>query len=250
MSGHSKWHKIRHKKGATDAKRGNIFTKVGREITVAARNGGGNPDFNPSLRSALLAAKAVNMPSDNIQRAIKRGTGELEGVTYEEVTYEGYGPSGVAVMVRTLTDNKNRTVAELRHLFQKHNGTLGESGSVAYMFNRTGQILLDKAAATEDKLMEVALDAGANDVKDSGEQWEVLTAPEDLHKVLEGIEKGGIAGAKAEITMLPNITAPVGEAKAAESVLKFMDVVEEHDDVQNVFANFDIPEEILSSLGD
>lgn len=242
MSGHSKWHTIKHKKGALDAKRGKIFTKLIKEITVAARTGGsGDVDANARLRKAVNDAKAQNMPVDTITRAIKRGTGELEGVNYEEITYEGYGIGGVAVMVETMTDNRNRTVAELRHLFSKNGGNLGESGSVAWMFDKKGYIVVDKDAKPEDELFEIALEAGADDMQTEGDVFEIYTAPENFEAVHEAIKAAGIEPQAAEISMIPqNYTAL--EGADAKQMLKLYDALDDHDDVQKVYANFDIDE--------
>ena len=242
MSGHSKWHTIKHKKSALDAKRGKIFTKLIKEITVAARTGGGGDvDSNARLRKAVNDAKAANMPNDTIDRAIKRGTGELEGVNYEEITYEGYGIGGVAVMVQTLTDNRNRTVAELRHLFSKNGGNLGESGSVAWMFDKKGYIVVDKAAKSEDELFEIAIEAGADDVQEDGDNFEILTAPENFEAVSEAIKRAGIEAEAAEVSMIPQNYIRL-EGDDAKQMLKLYEAIEDHDDVQNVYANFDIDE--------
>ncbi|HEX8248861.1 MAG TPA: YebC/PmpR family DNA-binding transcriptional regulator [Pyrinomonadaceae bacterium] len=242
MSGHSKWHTIKHKKGALDAKRGKIFTKLIKEITVAARTGGtGDVDANARLRKAVNDAKAQNMPIDTITRAIKRGTGELEGVNYEEITYEGYGVGGVAVMVETMTDNRNRTVAELRHLFSKNGGNLGESGSVAWMFDKKGYIVVDKDAKAEDELFEIALEAGADDMQTEGDVFEIYTAPENFEAVNEAIKAAGIEPQAAEVSMIPqNYTAL--EGADAKQMLKLYEALDDHDDVQKVYANFDIDE--------
>jgi YebC/PmpR family DNA-binding regulatory protein len=243
MSGHSKWSTIKHKKGAADAKRGKVFTKLIKEITVAARMGGGDPDANPRLRTAIAAAKAENMPKDNMDRAIKKGTGELEGVDYEELTYEGYGPGGAAIFVECLTDNKNRTVAEVRHIFSKAGGNLGENGCVAWMFDKKGYIVVEQSAADEDTLMELALDAGAEDVREDGDNFEVITAPEDFEAVKEAIDGAGIATLDAEITMLPqNATEVAG--KEAEQIIRLMDALDDNDDVQKAYTNADIPDDI------
>jgi len=241
MSGHSKWATIKHKKAALDAKRGKLFTRLIKEITIAARNGG-DPDSNPRLRTAILAAKAVSMPADNIKRAIQRGTGEIEGGAIEEILFEGYGPGGVAIMVAAATDNRNRTVSEIRHLFSKHGGNLGELGSVGWMFERKSQILIDKDKATEDQLMELALEAGADDVKLEGEHWEILSAPESHHAVLEALEKAGIPTASAEIGMIPKNLVEV-DPRNIPGVMKLMEALEDHDDVQNVYTNADFGEE-------
>lgn len=240
MSGHSKWHTIKHKKGALDAKRGKLFTKLIKEITVAARSGGsGDISTNARLRKAVSDAKAANMPSDTIERAIKRGTGELEGVNYEEVTYEGYGPAGVAVIVETMTDNRNRTVSEIRHLFSKNGGNLGESGSVAWMFHKKGEILVDLNAKSEDELMEIALNAGAEDMKTDEDSYQIITAPEDFDAVLDAVKAAGIEPISAEVTMIPQNYIHI-EGKDAAQMLKLYEALDDHDDVQKVYANFDI----------
>jgi YebC/PmpR family DNA-binding regulatory protein len=247
MSGHSKWAGIKHKKAKVDAQRGRIFTKIIREITVAARVSGGDPGGNPRLRTAVQAAKAVNMPADNIERAIKKGTGELEGVTYEEITYEGYGPGGVAVLVEVLTDNKNRTVGEIRKIFSRHGGNLGEAGCVAFLFEKKGYIQVDAAKVDEDKLMTIALDAGAEDLRGEESVFAVTAAPKDFEKVRDAIVKSGIQPISAEITKLPKSSVRL-EGRPAEQMLRLMEELEEHDDVQHVYANFDIPEEIMAAL--
>jgi YebC/PmpR family DNA-binding regulatory protein len=242
MSGHSKWHTIKHKKGALDAKRGKIFTKLIKEITVAARTGGtGDVDANARLRKAVNDAKAQNMPNDTIDRAIKRGTGELEGVSYEEITYEGYGIGGVAVMVETMTDNRNRTVAELRHLFSKNGGNLGESGSVAWMFDKKGLIIVDKTAKSEDELFEIAIEAGADDMQDEGDVFEIYTAPESFDAVLDAIKAAGIEPQAAEISQIPQNYIHLTGAEAKQ-MLKLYEAIDDNDDVQKVHANFDIDE--------
>jgi YebC/PmpR family DNA-binding regulatory protein len=242
MSGHSKWHTIKHKKGALDAKRGKIFTKLIKEITVAARTGGsGDVDANARLRKAVNDAKAQNMPNDTIDRAIKRGTGELEGVNYEEITYEGYGIGGVAVLIETMTDNRNRTVAELRHLFSKNGGNLGESGSVAWMFDKKGLIIVDKSRKPEDELFEIAIEAGADDVSDEGDVYEIYTAPENYEAVSEAVKAAGIEPQAAEVSMIPqNYIKLTGDD--AKRMLKLYEAVDDNDDVQNIYANFDIDE--------
>ncbi len=242
MSGHNKWSTIKHKKGAADAKRGKLFSKLIKEITVAARMGGGDLESNPRLRTAVNTARAANMPKENIDRAIKRGTGEIEGVSYEEITYEGYGPGGVAVMVEVLTDNKNRTVAEIRHQFDKHNGNLGETGCVSWMFDKRGIVVVSQEGLTEDDVMEVAIDAGAEDVKTEGDTFEISTNQADLETVRSAVEEKGWKIELAEISMVPQNTVTV-EGKKAEQMLKMMDALEDHDDIQNVYANFDISEE-------
>ena len=248
MSGHSKWSTIKRKKGAIDAKRGRIFTRLIKEITIAARIGGGDQNGNPRLRTAVLAAKADNMPKDNIERAIKKGTGELEGFTIEEYTYEGYGPGGVAIMVEVMTDNKNRATAELRHAFTKHNGNMGEAGCVAWMFQKKGVIQYDQSAVEEEKLMEVALDAGADDVRDEGSVLEVTTDPKDFFKVKEKLDASGLPPCvMAEVSMVPQNTIKV-VGKEAEQVLRLMEALEDLDDTQKVYANFDIPEEEMDRL--
>ncbi len=247
MSGHSKWSTIKHKKAAKDAKRGKIFTKLIKEITVAARMGGGDVNANPRLRTAVLTARAASMPADNIDRAIKKGTGELEGVNYEEVSYEGYGPAGVAIMLSVLTDNRNRTVAEIRNLFGKHGGNLGETGCVAWMFSKKGVITVDKSAVAEERLFEIALEGGADDIADAGELFEVTVAPEKLEDVKTALEGGGIKAASAEVTMVPQNTI-TARGRDAEQTLKLLEVLEDHDDVQKVAANVDIPQEEVERL--
>lgn len=248
MSGHSKWSSIKHKKGAADAKRGKVFTRIIKELTVAARVGGGDPDSNPRLRTVVADAKAANMPADNIKRAIRRGTGEEPGVSYEEATYEGYGPGGAALMLETLTDNKNRTVSEIRHLLSKYGGNLGETNSVAWMFTKQGYILIEKSKVDEDGLMGVALDTGADDVRDDQDNWEVLTSPEDFHRVLDAVKGLGVETLMAEVAMLPQNYINL-EGKAAQQMLKLMGLLEDHDDVQHVWSNFNVEEkEIEASL--
>jgi YebC/PmpR family DNA-binding regulatory protein len=248
MSGHSKWHTIKHKKGAADAKRGKIFTRIIKELTVAARNGGGDPDTNPRLRTIIAEAKQHNMPADNIKRAIRRGTGEEEGVTYDEVVYEGYGPGGVAVLIEALTDNKNRTVGEIRHMFGKWGGKLGDPNSVARMFTKRGQIVVEKSKTEEETLMNAVLEAGADDMTDDGEAWEIVSAPDVHLGVLEAVKALGIEPASAEIAMLPSEYIKL-EGKQAQQMLKLMELLEEHDDTKNVWSNFDVDEkEIEASL--
>jgi len=244
MSGHSKWSTIKHKKAAKDAKRGKIFTKLIKEITVAARMGGGDINANPRLRTAVLTARSNSMPSDNIDRAIKKGTGELEGVTYEEIQYEGYGPGGVAIIAQVLTDNKNRTVSEIRRMFTKHGGNMGETGCVGWMFDKKGILTIDKSQIDEDRLMDIALDAGAEDVRDEGEVFEVVTQPEDFEKVKERLDQEKIAIASGQVSLVPKNTVDV-DAKNVEQVLKLSEELEDHDDVQNVAANFNIPDELM-----
>jgi YebC/PmpR family DNA-binding regulatory protein len=246
MSGHSKWATIKHKKAALDAKRGKKFTTLIKEIQIAARNGG-DPDANPRLRTAIAAAKAVSMPADNIKRAVMRGTGELEGGQIDEIMYEGYGPGGVAVLVNVATDNKNRTVSEVRHMFSKYNGNMGEPGSVAWMFERKGQIIIDQDKATEDQLMNIALDAGADDVRNDGGSWEILSAPESFVGVATAVEKAGIPIAEQNLAWIPKNTIEV-EGSNARGVLKMIESLEDHDDVLNVYANFDISEKEMEAL--
>jgi YebC/PmpR family DNA-binding regulatory protein len=247
MAGHSKWAQIKHKKAHTDAKRGKIFTKIVKEIAVAARLGGGDVDGNPRLRSAVEKAKEANMPSDNVKKAIMKGTGELPGATYEESTYEGYGPGGVAVLIQVLTDNRNRTVSEIRHILSKSGGSLGEAGCVSWMFEKKGYLLVDKNRIDEDSLMSVVLDAGAEDLRNDPkeENYEVITAPEHLAAVTHALDAQSIPAALAEITMLPKSYVPI-EGHAAEQMIRLIDALEDHDDVQNVYANFDIPDEAMA----
>jgi len=247
MSGHSKWSSIKHKKGAADAKRGKIFTKLIKEITVAARMGGGDPDGNPRLRSAIAAAKAENMPKENIERGIKKGTGELEGVSYEEANYEGYGPGGVAVLVDCLTDNKNRTVADIKHLFERHGGNLGEPGCVAWMFEQKGLIIFEKDKVDEEELFDLALEAGAEDVREEDTEFEVITEPSDLESVKQAIDDAGLSYTLAEVTKIPKNTVKV-EGKKAQQTLNLMQSIEDHDDVSHVYANCDIPDDIMEAL--
>ena len=246
MSGHSKWATIKHKKGAADAKRGKIFTRLIKEITIAAKGGGGDPDGNPRLRTAILAAKAENMPADNIKRAIQRGTGELEGLSYEEIVYEGYGPGGVAIMVQVLTDNKNRAVSEIRHAFTKNNGNLGEAGSVGYLFAKKGLIIVDKAKVSEDKLTEIALDAGADDLSDEGDSWEVLTDPKEFDAVLAAIKAAKIEPEHAEVTMIASTYQKL-EGPQAAAMMRLLEVLEDLDDTQNVYTNFDMDEAAIAA---
>ncbi|MFH1288568.1 MAG: YebC/PmpR family DNA-binding transcriptional regulator [bacterium] len=247
MSGHSKWSSIKHKKAKTDSQRGKLFTKIIRELTVAARSGGGDPNSNSRLRTAMQAAKEANMPGDTLKKAIQRGTGELPGVTYEEMNYEGYGPAGVAILLDVVTDNKNRTAAEIRNLFTRYNGNMGEIGCVCWMFQKKGLIAVDKKKAAEDQLMEIILDAGAEDIVDIGAGFEITTKPENLHIVKDSLLKKGIEPDSAQISMIPNNTITV-ENKEAEKVLKLIEALEEHDDVQNVYANFDIDESVVEKI--
>jgi YebC/PmpR family DNA-binding regulatory protein len=247
MSGHSKWATIRRKKEKTDAERGKVFTKLIKELTIAARHGGGDPDGNPRLRSAILAAKAANMPAANIDRAVKKGTGELPGVSYEEVNYEGYGPGGVAILVEVTTDNKNRTVSEIRNIFSKNGGNLGEVGCVGWMFEKRGLINVDKGEVEEDKLMEIVLDAGAIDMRSEEEYYEILAPFNMFEEVKQALEQNKISYSNAELTMIPQTNVKL-EGKEAEHMLKLMQALEEHDDVQKVYANFDISDEIMEKI--
>jgi len=247
MSGHSKWSTIKHKKGAADARRGKIFTKLIKEITVAARMGGGDVDANPRLRTAVAGAKAQNMPQDNITRAIKKGTGELEGVHYEETTYEGYGPGGAAILIEVMTDNKNRTVGEVRTILGKNGGHIGESGCVAYMFEKKGLMVVPADAMDEDALMELVLDAGADDLQSADGKYEILTARENFNAVHKTLEEKSIPMEVAELTAIPSNTVPVDE-KHGKALLRLMDLLEDHDDVQKVYSNFDIPEDVLAAI--
>ncbi len=244
MSGHSKWHSIKHKKAAADSKRGRIFTRLIKEMTAAARMGGGDPDANPRLRLAVSTAKASNMPAENIKRAIMRGTGELPGVSYEDVNYEGYGPGGVAIFMHVLTDNRNRTVAELRHILSKNGGNLGETGCVGWMFDRKGYFVVEKSVADEERLLELALGAGADDLREDGSNFEILTAPENFDAVRVALEGAKIVTAAAEISMVPQNYVKL-EGKNAQTMLKLMEALEDHEDIQNVWANFDIDESEL-----
>ncbi len=246
MSGHSKWATIKHKKGALDAKRGKIFTRLIKEITIAAKSGG-DPEKNPRLRTAVAAAKAENMPADNIKRAIQRGTGELPGVSYEEITFEGYGPGGVAILVEVSTDNRNRTVSELRHAFSKNGGNMGEAGSVAWMFHKKGDIIVPKAAAKEDDLMNIILEAGADDLKDDGDTWEILTDPSVYDTVLEAVKAAGIKPDVAEIGMVPQNYTKL-EGHQAGTMIRLLEALEDSDDVQHVYSNFDIDQKQLEEV--
>ena len=244
MSGHSKWSTIKHKKGAADAKRGKIFTKLIKEITVAARLGGGDIDANPRLRSAVTAAKSENMPKDNMERAIKKGTGELEGVNYEEVLYEGYGPGGAAILIESLTDNKNRAVAEIRNILNKNNGNLGENGCVAWMFDQKGYFVVEKEKIDEDFLMETAIDAGAEDVREDGVNFEIISNPKDFEPVKKALDNAKIAYIMAEVTKLPQTLLAL-EGKSAEQMIRLMDILDDCEDVQKVYTNADIPENLI-----
>jgi YebC/PmpR family DNA-binding regulatory protein len=248
MSGHSKWSTIKRKKGAIDAKRGRIFTRLIKEITVAARAGGGDPEGNPRLRTAVLAAKVENMPKDNIIRAIKKGTGEIAGEIYDEIMYEGYGPGGVAVLVECMTDNRNRTVADVRHFFAKNNGNLGESGCVSWMFDKKGLILVEKGKTSEEELLDMALEAGAEDVVEEESEFQIFTAPEDFEAVRTALEEKGVALVDASVSMVPKNTVEVVDEKVGRSLMKLMESLEDHDDVQNVYSNFDIDDELMEQI--
>lgn len=248
MSGHSKWSTIKRKKGAIDAKRGKIFTRLIKEITVAARTGGGDPDGNPRLRTAIAAAKTENMPKDNIARAIKKGTGEIAGEVYEEILYEGYGPGGVAVLVECMTDNRNRTVADIRHYFAKSSGNLGESGCVAWMFEKKGLLQVDKEKYSEEEIMDLALEAGADDVVEEDTEFHILTEPEDFSDVRDALEEKGVEFIEAAISMIPQNTVELTEENPARALLKLLENLEDHDDVQNVHANFDIDESLMEQI--
>jgi YebC/PmpR family DNA-binding regulatory protein len=248
MSGHSKWATIKHKKGALDAKRGKIFTRLIKEISIAAKNGGGDPDSNPRLRTAILAAKAENMPADNIKRAIQRGTGELPGAVYEEFSLEGYGPGGVAVLLDINTDNRNRTVSEIRHVFGKNGGNMASAGAVAYMFQKKGDIIIPKTAAKVDDLMNIIIEAGGEEEPiDDGENWEILTAPSAYEAMLEAVKKAGIEPASSSVSMIPQTYIKL-EGQAANTMIRLMEALEEHDDVQNVHSNFDIDQKLLEEV--
>lgn len=247
MSGHSKWHSIKHKKAAQDAKRGKMFTKIIHELVVAARIGGGDSDTNPRLRKAIADAKGVNMPSDNIKRAIMKGTGQLESTTYEEFSYEGYGAGGVAILVETLTDNKNRTVSEVRYIFSKNGGNMGESGCVAWMFSRKGYIVVEKAKASEDELLDLILEAGAEDLREDGSNFEIFTKPDDFEAVVNALQENNIEMAASSLGYIPQNYVKL-EGKQAQQLLRLMEELEDHDDVQNVWANFDIDEEEIAKF--
>ena len=248
MSGHSKWHSIKHKKGAADAKRGKLFAVLIRQIEVAARAGGGDPESNATLRTMITKARDASVPLDTIQRAIKRGTGEEEGVTYEAITYEGYAPGGVAVIVQCLTDNRNRTSAEIKNLFSRNGGSFAEPGAVSWQFERKGIVILDKAAATEDDLMLAAADAGAEDIQDLGEEWQVTTPPTELHAVRTAIEEAGMTVRSGDLTMIPTTSVALDSESQAKTMLRLMDALEDHDDVEAVYANFDIPDAVLEAV--
>ena len=248
MSGHSKWHSIKHKKGAADQARAKLFARLTRQIEVAAREGGGDPESNATLRTMVQKARDNSVPVDKIERAIKRGTGELEGKRYEAVSYEGYATNGIAVYVECLTDNRNRTTAEVKNIFNRNGGSIAEPGSVAWQFERKGLILVAAGTTTEDDLMTAALDAGAEDIVDTGDGWQVTTGATDLHAVRTALDGAGIPVQSADLTMLPGSTIPLGDEAAAKAVLRVVDALEDHDDVQNVYANFDIPDDILASV--
>jgi YebC/PmpR family DNA-binding regulatory protein len=247
MSGHSKWATIKHKKGALDAKRGKIFTRITKEITMAAKQGGGDPDKNPRLRTILLEARSQNMPNDNIKRAIQRGTGELPGVSYEEITFEGYGPGGVALIIEVTTDNRNRAVSEIRHMLGKHGGNLGETNSVSWMFHKKGVIVIPANAAKEDDLMNIVLEAGADDLTSDGENFEIITSPTAFEAVREAVTKAGITPASASVSMVPENYMKL-EGAAANQMIRLLEAVEDHDDVQNVYSNFDFDEKQIEAM--
>jgi YebC/PmpR family DNA-binding regulatory protein len=247
MSGHSKWATIKHKKGALDAKRGKIFTRLIKEITMAAKSGGGDADGNPRLRTAIAAAKAENMPADNIKRAVQRGTGELPGATYEEILFEGYGPGGVALLVDVTTDNRNRTVSEVRHMLGKNGGNLGESGSVAWMFHKKGEIVVPKTAAKEDDLMAIVLENGGEDLNDGGDNWEIITDPGAYEAVLEAVKKAGLEVVHSQVGMVPQNYIKL-EGAAANQMIRLLEAIEDHDDVQNVYSNFDFDQKQLEEV--
>lgn len=249
MSGHSKWATIKHKKGALDAKRGALFTKIIKEITVAAKNGGGSLETNPRLRTVVAKAKEANMPADNIERAIKKGTGELPGVVYEETTYEGYGPHGVAIMCEVLTDNKNRTTAEIRNILEKKGGSMSGAGSVSWQFHKKGFLVVKKELIDEEKLMTIVLDAGASDFSAEKDSYEVTTEPNDFEKVKKALQDAKVATESAEVTRIPSATVKIGNENEAKTILALIEALEEHDDVQNVYSNFDVPDDILQKLG-
>jgi YebC/PmpR family DNA-binding regulatory protein len=247
MSGHSKWATIKHKKGALDAKRGKIFTRLIKEITMAAKAGGGDVEGNPRLRGAVAAAKAENMPADNIKRAIQRGTGELEGVNYEEILFEGYGPGGVALLVEVTTDNRNRTVSDIRHMFTKGGGNLGESGSVAWMFHKKGSIIVSKAKSKEDDLMNIVLEQGGDDLNDDGDSWEIITPPSAYETVLDAVKKSGAEILHSQVGMIPKTYVKL-EGAAANQMIRLLETIEDHDDVQNVYSNFDVDQKQLEEV--
>ncbi len=249
MSGHSKWASIKHKKAATDAKRGRMFTRLIREISIAARMSGGDPDSNPRLRTAISAAKAENMPADNIKRAVKKGTGELPGVVFEEASFEGYGPGGVALMLEVTTDNRNRTVAEIRHLLSKHGGSMGENGCVSWMFNKRGYVVVSREGVDEEKLMSLVLEAGAEDMSEDGSRWEIFSSPKDHPQVVQAIQEGNVKVDFSEVAMIPQSQVKL-TGKPAQQMLKMIEELEDHDDIQNVYANFDIDESEMHALSE
>jgi YebC/PmpR family DNA-binding regulatory protein len=249
MSGHSKWHTIKHKKGALDAKRGKLFTRIIKEIVIAARHGGGSPESNPRLRTAISAAKGVSMPSDNIKRAILRGTGEGDGGQIDEITFEGYGPGGVAVMINTATDNRNRTVSDIRHAFSKHGGNLGEMNSVSWMFDRRSHFVIEKSVASEDQLMNLIIEAGGDDLQDAGDHWEVLSAPDAHFAMAQALETAGFATISSEIAMIPRNTCAL-EGPQLKAMLKLQDILEEHDDVQSVFSNLEFNDAVAAAASE
>ncbi len=249
MAGHSKWHNIQHRKGRQDAKRGKVFTKAAKEIIIAARHGGGDPTANPRLRQAIASARTVNLPKDKIDTAIKKGTGELEGDDLQEITYEGYGPGGVALLIETATDNRNRTVSEVRHILSKHGGSMGETGCVNWLFDRKGVIIFEKEKATEDQLMEIGLEAGAEDVVDDGDYWEVHTSPEDIDGVQQAFDAAELEYDRCEMTMVPQTTVEV-DANTGRKLIKMLELLDDNEDVQNVHSNFDLPDEVLAEMED
>lgn len=248
MAGHNKWSKVKRSKGVIDAKRGKVFSKLSKELTLAAKHGGANPDLNARLRSAVFAAKAANMPGDTLDRAIKKGTGELGGAMIEEVVYEGYGPGGVAFLVEVVTDNRNRAANDLRILFSKNNGTFADAGSVAYLFSRCGEMRLDKGGLDEDAVMELALDAGADDVQDDGDEWVILTAQDKLFAVVGALKEKNVTPKSPRLTYLAGTTVQVGDSDAADQLLKLYDILDDYDDTQNVHANFEIPDEVMAGV--
>lgn len=248
MAGHNKWSKVKHIKGAVDAKRGKIFSKLSKELSLAAKHGGANPDLNARLRSAILSARGQNMPNDTIERAIKKGAGELGGAALEEVLYEGYGPGGVALLVEVITDNRNRSTGDLRNLFTKNNGTFADAGSVAYLFTRRGEIRLDKTGLSEDQVMELALEAGAEDVQDDGDEWVIYTAQDRLFAVVGELKERNLTPKSPQLTYLPGTTVPLTDQETAQRMLKLYDALDDYDDTQNIYANFEIPDEVMSGL--
>lgn len=248
MAGHNKWSKVKHIKAVVDAKRGKVFSKLSKELTLAAKHGGSNPDTNARLRTAIQNARAQNMPGDNIERAVKKGAGELEGISLEEITYEGYGPGGAALLIEVITDNRNRSVNDVRNIFSKNGGAIASAGSVAYLFSRRGEIRLDKSALTEDQAMELALEAGADDVQDEGDEWLIATAQDKLFAVGAALQSRGIAPKSQQLVYLPSVTVPITDPAAARSLMKLYDALDDYDDTQSVHANFEIPEDVMASL--